>query len=87
VSAKYPGNSDKEGRSSEKAHYTTPGNILTPVVGFSNRVTGTPPKPQFRGDAKESGTQPVPVKSGRGKSGANNAMKAFGLQGKGHNDK
>ncbi len=80
------GPAKKEGMSSEKPHYTTPGNILTPVVGFSNRVTGTPPMPQMRGDAKKPGSGAVD-KSYKQKSGAAAALKAFGLNGSGRGDK
>jgi len=60
----------------------TPGNILTPVIGFSNRVTGTPPAPARRGEPKSPGSDPLPT-SVKQKSGAAAAMKAFGLNGTG----
>jgi hypothetical protein len=71
--------------SSEKPFYVTPGNVLTPVVGFSNKVLGTPPFPAMRGDAKEVGSSPYP-KSSKQKMGGNDALKAFGLNGSGKNE-
>ena len=71
---------------SKTEFFVTPGNVLTPVIGFSNRVLGTPPSPMERGFPKEPGGQPFP-KSVKQKSGANNAMKAFGLKGTGENEK
>jgi hypothetical protein len=70
-----------------KEWYVTPGKILTPVEGFSNRVTGTPPAPGKRGFPKEPGTGRIGQQSEKGKSGAANALKAFGLNGKGENEK
>jgi hypothetical protein len=67
--------------------YITPGKILTPVEGFSNRVTGTPPKPGRRGFPKDPGTGRIGQEAGKGKSGASNALKAFGLDGKSRDDK
>jgi hypothetical protein len=66
----------------KREFHITPGNILTPVIGFSNRVTGTPPAPARRGGPKEPGNDPVP-KSVKQKSGAAAALKAFGLNGTG----
>jgi hypothetical protein len=65
--------------------FVTPGNILTPVLGFSNRVTGTPPAPARRGEPKTPGSEPFP-KSAKQKAGGNAALRAFGLNGKGRGD-
>ena len=73
-------------REGKTEFHVTPGNILTPVLGFSNRVTGTPPATAERGYPKTEGSQPYP-KSSKQKSGMANAMKAFGLGGTGKNDK
>jgi hypothetical protein len=77
----------KEGMSSERGFYITPGKILTPVVGFSKGVLGTPPFPQMRGDAKPVGSEPAPKNVGKNFKGGNNALKAFGLQGSSKNMK
>lgn len=65
----------------------TGGSILTPVIGFRGTgITGTPPKPEARGFTNQPGDGPIPA--GRSKTvGGNNAMRAFGLQGSGKNDK
>lgn len=79
-------------RGAEKNHtgkqqlHVTAGGILTPVIGFSGKgVTGTPPKPEARGFTNEPGDGALP--SGKRKAGGNNALKAFGLQGSGENEK
>ena len=65
----------------------TAGSILTPVIGFMGKgVTGTPPAPKARGFTNEPGDGPIPM--GKSKTvGGNNALKAFGLNGSGKNDK
>ncbi len=70
-----------------KELHVTAGSVLTPVIGFRGAgVTGTPPAPQKRGFPKEPGEGTVP--GGKSKTaGGNNALKAFGLNGSGKNDK
>jgi hypothetical protein len=67
--------------------HVTAGSVLTPVIGFMGKgVTGTPPAPKARGFTNEPGDGPIPM--GKSKTvGGNNALKAFGLNGSGKNDK
>lgn len=78
--------SSREHSGSQQIHVTA-GSILTPVLGFTGKgVTGTPPAPKARGFTNEPGDGPIP--GGKSKTaGANNALKAFGLNGSGKNDK
>lgn len=75
------------GDGSKPELHVTAGSILTPVLGFRGAgITGTPPRPEHRGFPSMPGDGPIP--GGKSKTvGANNAMKAFGLQGSGKNDK
>ena len=67
--------------------HVTAGSVLTPVLQYQAKgITGTPPRPEARGFTNEPGDGPIP--GGRSKTvGGNNALKAFGLQGSGKNDK
>ena len=67
--------------------HVTAGSVLTPVIGFMGKgVTGTPPAPKARGFTNEPGDGPIPM--GKSKTvGGNNALKAFGLNGSGQNEK
>lgn len=66
--------------------HVTAGGVLTPVLGFRGPgITGTPPKPQARGFTNEPGDGNLP--GGKRKAGGNNALKAFGLNGSGQNEK
>jgi hypothetical protein len=85
--AKKDGMGENARHSGKSQLHVTAGSILTPVLGFRGTgVTGTPPRPEARGFTNEPGDGPIP--GGRSKTaGANNALKAFGLQGSGKNDK
>jgi hypothetical protein len=71
----------------EKSFYVTPGKILTPArgLGDGNDVFKLM-APAMRGAPKEPGSEPYPMSSGRVFKGGN-ALKAFGLQGGGKNEK
>lgn len=74
-------------QSSKKELCVTAGGILTPVLGFrATGITGTPPAPERRGMPKSPGDGALPMGAGR-KHGGNNALKAFGLNGSGQNEK
>jgi hypothetical protein len=67
--------------------HLTGGSVLTPVLLFrAPGITGTPPKPEARGFTNKPGDGPIPA--GKSKTvGGNSALKAFGLQGSGQNEK
>lgn len=70
---------------SEQLHVTA-GAILTPVIGFRGAgITGKPPAPMARGFTNEPGDGNLPG-SGKRRMGGNDALKAFGLSGKGQNE-
>ena len=83
----------KDGMGEEIRHsgktqiHVTGGSILTPVIGFMGKgITGTPPRPEARGYTNHPGDGPLPM--GKSKTvGGNSALKAFGLQGNGQNEK
>lgn len=70
------------GDGSKSELHVTAGSILTPVMGFRGAgITGTPPRPEHRGFPGMPGDGPIP--GGKSKTtGANSALKAFGLNGK-----
>lgn len=76
---------NKEHTSSQQLHVTA-GGILTPVLGFRGAgITGTPPKPEARGFTNKPGDGNIP--GGKRRAGGDNALKAFGLNGSGQNEK
>jgi hypothetical protein len=77
---------DTKRHSGNEQLHVTAGGVLTPVLGFRGQgVTGMPPAPKARGFTNEPGDGPIP--GGNRKAGGNNALKAFGLNGSGQNEK
>lgn len=67
-----------EGKSSEKPVYIV-GPIATPVVGFSNDVTGTPPAPKMRmAPAPLGGSDQLPLGETLGKKSKSSSPNPFG---------
>lgn len=71
-----------EGKSSEKPIYIVPGPVATPVAGFANDVTGTPPAPKMRMAPEPMGTSSLPMGEGRKGNGGSKALGAFGFSSK-----
>lgn len=68
-----------EGKSSEKPVYIVSGPIATPVVGFSNDVTGTPPAPKMRMAPEPlGGGEQLPMGETLGKKNKSNSINPFG---------
>lgn len=62
--------------SAEPPWILTKGKVLTPVVGFQNGLSGNPPMPLMRGDAKPPTSWDFPNTS---KNPSSNGLSAFGL--------
>jgi hypothetical protein len=75
---------NREHTGKEQLHLTA-GGILTPVLGFRGTgITGKPPAPEARGYTNKPGDGALP--GGKRRAGGNDALKAFGLNGKGQNE-
>ena len=61
----------------EHPYFVTGGNIMSPVAGFYNNITGTPIPPTARGYNKAPGEDPFPISGGA--KAKKDPFKAFGL--------
>jgi hypothetical protein len=76
------------GDNSKTQLHITAGGILTPVIEFrAPGITGTPLKPEHRGFPGNPGDEAGLPKGASRKHGGNSALKAFGLNGSGSNEK